>query len=80
MEKPRSIRIPTTEVLYLIAASASLDRSVLVGIDVGAGAGKTTFTYWSSKRLDNHDIGGVVIVDGAPVTRREPSSSYDLRI
>lgn len=146
MEKLRNIGIPIADVLHLITTSASPDRSVLVGIDGGAGAGKTTFAYWFAEAIEESvnsvsivhvdnfcrpsaerrkdyavvsdldwkrlrdqvliplqtgkaarfqlydwpedrlkdwitiDIGGVVIVDGVTVTRRELSSFYDLRI
>lgn len=146
MEQHPNIGIPIADVLNSITTLASPDRSVIVGIDGGAGAGKTTFTYWfaeamkesvnsvsivhmdsfcrpSQRRRKDHavvpdldwrrlrdqvllplhagkaarfqlydwpedrlkdwitiDIGGVVIVDGVSVTRRELSSFYDLRI
>jgi uridine kinase len=51
MEKLRNIGIPKADVLKLITTSASPDRSVLVGIDGGAGAGKTTFTHWFAEAI-----------------------------
>ena len=41
--------LPVTDVLALISSSAGSDRTFLVGIDGGAGAGKTAFTRWFAK-------------------------------
>jgi uridine kinase len=51
MENLRKMGIPIADVLHLITASASPDRSVLVGIDGGAGAGKTTFAHWFAETI-----------------------------
>jgi len=51
MENLRKMGIPIVDVLHLINALASPDRSVLVGIDGGAGAGKTTFAHWFAETI-----------------------------
>jgi uridine kinase len=51
VEKLRNIGMPIADVIHLITTSASPDRSVLVGIDGGAGSGKTTFTHWFAEAI-----------------------------
>ena len=41
--------LPVTDILALISSSAGPDHTFLIGIDGGAGAGKTTFTQWFAK-------------------------------
>ena len=41
--------LPVTDVLALISSSVGSDRTFLVGIDGGAGTGKTAFTHWFAK-------------------------------
>ena len=43
--------VPAEEIVRFITRLVTPDRSVLVGIDGGAGAGKTTFTYWLAKAI-----------------------------
>lgn len=49
MEDLRIECMTIPDILALISSSADPDRTYLVGIDGGAGAGKTTFTRWLAK-------------------------------
>ena len=51
MENPRMMGLPIQEVVRLVTRLVSPDRSVLVGIDGGAGAGKTTFAHWFAQAI-----------------------------
>jgi uridine kinase len=42
---------PIHDVIQYVAGLASPERTVLVAIDGGAGAGKTTFTKWFVERV-----------------------------
>ena len=46
MENLLKMGVPIAEVVHLITTLVAPDRSVLVGIDGGAGSGKTTFAHW----------------------------------
>ena len=46
-------RFPLAAVLKLVRSSASEGRTFLIGVDGGAGAGKTTFTCWLSATLES---------------------------
>lgn len=51
MENLRKMGIPLADVIHLITTLVAPDRSVLVGVDGGAGAGKTTFTHWFAETI-----------------------------
>jgi len=53
LEDPIIRGFPARDILALISSSISPDRTFLVGIDGGAGAGKTTFTHWFVKMICN---------------------------
>jgi uridine kinase len=59
VENLRIERLPVTGALDLISSSVALDRTFLVGIDGGAGAGKTTFAHW---------FAGVIHASSTPVS------------
>ena len=52
MESLFKIGSPIQEVVRFITRLVTPDRSVLVGIDGGAGAGKTTFARWLAKAIE----------------------------
>ncbi len=54
--------VPVRDILRCIAALAASCRTVLIGIDGGAGAGKSTFTKWLAARLANEISSPVPIV------------------
>jgi thymidylate kinase len=45
------MRIPFVDLVRSIIKLVAPDRSVLVGIDGGAGAGKTTFAHWLAESI-----------------------------
>ena len=45
-------RLPIEDIIQYIARSVTQGRTVLVGIDGGAGAGKTTFAKWLAERIE----------------------------
>jgi uridine kinase len=45
--------IPIQDILQFIMEHVTPDRSTLVGIDGGAGSGKTTFTHWLAGHIRN---------------------------
>lgn len=47
---------PSNDLLALLRASQSPERTVLIGIDGGAGAGKTTFTHWFVELLSSSSL------------------------
>ncbi len=51
MENPGKIGLPIQEVVRFVTRLVAPDRSVLVGIDGGAGAGKTTFAHWFARAI-----------------------------
>lgn len=51
MEILRTMGIAIVDVIRFITKLVTPDRSVLVGIDGGAGAGKTTFAHWLAESI-----------------------------
>ena len=51
MENLRKMGLPIQDVLQFVTGRVTPDRSVLVGIDGGAGSGKTTFAHWLAERI-----------------------------
>ena len=51
MKTPYKTELPIQEILEFIAGQVILDRSFLIGIDGGAGSGKTTFTHWLATHI-----------------------------
>ncbi len=52
---------PIQDVIQYIASLITPGRTVLVGIDGGAGAGKTTFTKWFAERI-REDVAPVSVI------------------
>ena len=46
MKDIRKMELPIQDILRFIIGQVIPDKSVLVGIDGGAGSGKTTFAHW----------------------------------
>jgi len=61
VENHQKIEIPIVDIIQLITILASPDRSVIVGVDGGAGSGKTTFTHWFAEAI-KESVNQVVIV------------------
>ena len=76
-------RLPIKDIIQCIARSATSGRTVLVGIDGGAGAGKTTFAKWLAERI-KEDVAPVstVLTDRMyrPVGERWKGSIADIPI
>jgi len=53
MNKPYQTDLPIGEILGIINRQVAHNRSFLIGIDGGAGSGKTTFTHWLAKHIRN---------------------------
>ncbi len=51
MEFPRQSKIPIQQIIQYLTQLMTPGRSVLVGIDGGAGSGKTTFSHWLAEKL-----------------------------
>ena len=56
VENLRKMGIPIADVIDLITTLVAPDRSVLVGVDGGAGAGKTTFAHWFAETIEELTI------------------------
>jgi len=48
--------VPIQEILSFITTQVTLDRSFLIGIDGGAGSGKSTFTHWLTEHIRKTDM------------------------
>ena len=75
--------IPVRDVIQYITSLITLRKTVLVGIDGGAGAGKTTFTRWLAERIrENRTPVSIVLTDRIyrPVAERWEGPIQDMPI